>query len=128
MSFFFTGELDSLLSVTLFSLRVKIGFEGRIFPFPSGALLSWKIDLSLDMLLSNFSGVVPVRRREKADGNRYSGVKVQVDDFKRRELFSNAFRSRKEDKKGSLASGGKKGGRKRPKTLLSSVLFFQIVG
>jgi len=43
-------------------------------------------------LSSCFNGVAPVRRREDAEGDRDSGVKVQVDDLSGREHFSNAFR------------------------------------
>lgn len=65
--------------------------------------------------------VAPVRRWEDAEGDRDSGVKVQVDDLSGRELFSNAFRrARKEDKKGTLASGERRGKRARG-TLLDSV-------
>jgi hypothetical protein len=48
-----------------------------------------------------------VRRREDAEGNRYAGVKVQIDGLKvQRSLLEPLSRDRKEDKKGSLASLG----------------------
>jgi len=55
--------------------------EGGVLPFPSDALwLFRKLYLGLDMSSGGFCDVAPVRRRKKADGNRYAGVKVQVDD------------------------------------------------
>jgi hypothetical protein len=48
-----------------------------------------KLDLSLDMSLRCSSGLffaVPVRRWEYAEGNRNSGVKVQIGDFRVRRV------------------------------------------
>jgi hypothetical protein len=58
-----------------------------------------------------FNGVVPVRRREDAEGDRDAGVKVQVDDLEvlREQLLECLSTDRKEDKKGSLASWVKEG-------------------
>jgi hypothetical protein len=86
---FFTGYTDLFLFVLLASRR-KVGGERRVVTFPSDALLSLrKVDLSLDVSLGGcFCGVAPVRRREDAEGNRDSGVKVQVDDLSVRELSS----------------------------------------
>ena len=60
-------------------------------------------------------GVAPVRRREKANRNRDAGVKVQIDGLlgARERLLECLSSSRKEDKKGSLASFGEKKVRKR---------------
>jgi hypothetical protein len=93
VTIFFTSNTNLFLRVVLFSRR-EVGGERRVVTFPSGALLFWReIDLTLSMGFSCcFNGVAPVRRREDAEGNRDSGVKVQVDDLSGRELFSNAFR------------------------------------
>jgi len=56
-----------------------------------------------------YFGVAPVGRREDAEGNGYSGVKVQIADLSvQRSLLNCLSKERKEDKKGSLASLGKK--------------------
>jgi hypothetical protein len=61
---------------------------------PSDALLAlWKVELTLDVSLCGFDGAAPVRRREKAEGDRDAGVEVQIDFCSvQGELFSNAFR------------------------------------
>lgn len=69
-----------------------------------------------------FYFVAPIRRREDAEGNRDSGVKVQVDDLSGRERFSNAFRltERKTRRDLLLLSEVKRGkGRERINTPLS---------
>jgi hypothetical protein len=82
-----------LLSAKGFLPRWKV-YVVRGLIFPSDALLG-EVDLSLDVSLGCGCcfGVAPVRRREEAEGDRDSGVKVQIDDLSVREnLFSNAFR------------------------------------
>ena len=55
----------------------EIELEGRVAIFPSDALL---VDLSFDSGLSRLCcNVAAVRRREDAEGDGDSGVKVQVD-------------------------------------------------
>lgn len=108
MVFLFTTDVDLFLVLLT---RREVGGERRV-SFPSDALLTLrKVDFTLDVSLGGCLGIVaPVRRWEDAEGDRDAGVKVQVDDLSGRELFSNAFRrARKEDKKGTLASG-KEGG------------------
>jgi hypothetical protein len=86
VTIFFACELNLFLYVLLIPTR-KAGGERRIVTFPSGALVGLgKTNLSLNMgLCGAATGVAPVRRRENAEGNRYSGVKVQVDDSSGRE-------------------------------------------
>lgn len=49
------------------------------------------------------SDVASIRRREDAEGDRYSCVKVQVDDLSMREHFSNTFqRAERISQEGSL--------------------------
>lgn len=72
-----------------------------------------KMELRLDVLLGSHSrlfSAVLVGRREEADRNRYAGVKVQIADFlgAGERLLECLSTDRKEDKKGSLASLGKK--------------------
>jgi hypothetical protein len=70
--------------------------------------------------------VAPIRRREDAEGNRDSGVKVQVDDLSGREHFSNAFRlaERKTRRDLLLLDEVKRGkGRERINTPLSCLYF-----
>jgi hypothetical protein len=55
---------------------VKVGFEGRVAIFPSDALLVKFCLYLCDGSLLCY--VVSVRRREDAEGDRNSGVKVQV--------------------------------------------------
>lgn len=103
----FTGDVDIFLLVGISSRR-KIGGIGRVLVFPSEALLA-EVYFSLDAGLGGglSSGVVLVGRRKDAEGDRDTGVKVQVDRFLpvREILFSNILSTRrKEDKKGSLAS------------------------
>jgi len=77
----FTSYVDFFLAKVVAGRR-KVGFERRILTFPSDALRSlWQLDLTLDVCSSYSFGVVPVRRREKADGDRDTGVKVQIDDL-----------------------------------------------
>jgi hypothetical protein len=109
-----TSYMNFFLAKLLVSGR-ETGRDG--VTFPSDALLSvWKADLSLEVC--RFGGdfcVAPVRRREDAEGNRNSGVKVQIDDLSvQRTLLECLSKDRKEDKKGSLASLGerRKGGKK----------------
>jgi hypothetical protein len=90
VTIFFTSDADLLLDVGAVFGRLVDG-ERRVSTFPSGALAAY-CDLLLDAGFGGSFDVVAVRRREDADGNRNSGVKVQVDDSSRRELFSNAFR------------------------------------
>ena len=89
----------------------EVGGEGRllVLSFPSDALLLvWKVDLTLDVSrLGLLDGVVPVRRREDAEGDRDAGVKVQVDDLQVLENdFSNAFRlTERKTRRGLLLLG-----------------------
>jgi len=82
VTIFFTSDTNLFLRIVLFPRR-KVSGQRRVVTFPSGALLFLReIDLSFYMGLSScFNGVAPVRRREDAEGNRDSGVKVQVDDL-----------------------------------------------
>jgi len=81
VTFLFTSYVDFFLAKVVAGRR-KVGFERRILTFPSDALRSlWQLDLTLDVCSSYSFGVVPVRRREKADGDRDTGVKVQIDDL-----------------------------------------------
>jgi hypothetical protein len=74
-----------------------------------------------------FGGVAPVRRREDAERDRNSGVKVQIDDFSGQEIvFSNAFRGfERKTRRGLLLLWGVKEGelKRACETLL--VLVFQ---
>ena len=100
-----TSYMNVFLTKLLVSWR-EIGRDG--VTFPSDALLSlWEVDLTLNMCCFGFvdSGVAPVRRREDAEGNGDSGVKVQIADLSvQRTLLECLSKERKEDKKGSLAS------------------------
>jgi hypothetical protein len=90
----FAGDVNFFLAELVVTRR-KSGRERGVFFLPSDALLSlWEVDLSFDVSLGGcFGGVAPVRRREDAERDRNSGVKVQVDDFSMQEAdFSNAFR------------------------------------
>ena len=120
MTILFTSDVDFFLAKSLVARR-KIGRVGRVLAFPSDALLTWQVNLTLDVSLGGCCFfVAPVRRRKDAEGNRYAGVKVQIDDLSvQRTLLECLSRDRKEDKKGSLASlGRKKGRRERGSTLL----------
>jgi len=91
----FTSDVDYLFSLeSVVARRGKVGSVRRVLTVPSDA--RWglgKLDFTLDVSLSGrLLLVAPVRRWENAEGDRYSGVKVQIDDLSRRELFSNAFR------------------------------------
>lgn len=108
----FTSDVNFFLLVVLAAgtgTRRKAGFEGGMFPFPSDALLSlWKVDLTLDVSLGGgLYGVASIRRRKDAEGNRNSGVKVQVADLNLREnVFSNAFRrAERKTRRGLLLLG-----------------------
>lgn len=103
---FLASDVDFLLRVFLLVPRWKSGRERRVFTFPSDALLSWKLDFTLDVSLGScYFFVAPVRRREDAEGDRNACVKVQIDDVTARSLLECLSTCRKEDKKGSLASG-----------------------
>jgi len=85
----FLTDMDLFLSELGFLFVREGGGERRVLPFPSDALLCLgKIDFGLDVSLSDMLlllccyGAVPVRRREKAEGDRNSCVKVQVDDLR----------------------------------------------
>lgn len=71
------SEADFCVAV-FFEARVffLVDFKGRVAIFPSDALLG--IDLYFDFGLGSLLGVVAVRRREEAQGNGDSGVKVQI--------------------------------------------------
>jgi len=116
---FFPGDVDFFLPLVV---ARSPGGKRRILTFPSDALLSLrKVNLSLDVSLGDCLGVVPVRRREDADWNRYSGVKVQVDECSVRELFSNAFRrAERKTRRGLLLLVKEGEGRERGTTLLNS--------
>lgn len=65
-----------------FSVETRIGELSRrpssIFPFDARS--GFEIDFSLYSRLSSFrDSVTPVRRREDTEGNRDTGVKVQID-------------------------------------------------
>lgn len=94
----------------------KTCLKGRVLVFPSNALLTLRVvelflDTSLGDSLLILLGVAPVRRREDAEGDRDSGVKVQIDELivQRVSLLECLSTCRKEDKKGSLASGERRG-------------------
>lgn len=76
------GDVDLLLNlIGAYSWGREAGREGRVVFLPSDAVLSWKLDFALDVSLGGcLFGVAPVRRRKEAEGDRDSGVKVQVDD------------------------------------------------
>jgi hypothetical protein len=125
VTIFFASDSNLFLRIVLFPRR-KVGGERRVVTFPSGALLFWReTDLSFYMGLSScFNGVAPVRRREDAEGDRDSGVKVQVDDLSGREHFSNAFRLAERKTRRDLLLLGEEGkGRERVKTPLSYLYF-----
>jgi hypothetical protein len=116
ISVFLTSDVNLFLAEFFAGAWREVGGEGRllIVSFPSDALLFvWEIDFTLDVsrLGGLFNGVVPVRRREDAEGDRDAGVKVQVDDLEvlREQLLECLSTDRKEDKKGSLASWVKEG-------------------
>jgi len=112
VSIFFTGNVYLFLAEFFAGAWREVGGEGRllILSFPSDALLLvWEVDLTLDVsrLGGLFNGVVPVRRREDAEGDRDAGVKVQVDDLQVLENdFSNAFRlTERKTRRGLLLLG-----------------------
>jgi len=86
----FLADMDLFLTELRFLFMREVGGERRVLPFPSDALLCLgEIELCLDVSLSDMLllllccyGAVPVRRREKAEGDRNSCVKVQVDDLR----------------------------------------------
>lgn len=109
----FTSYTDLFFAVTLLSARRKVdrGLRRRVLTFPSGFLLG-ELDLNLFVGLdsgglSSLSGLfVFVRRREDAEGNGYSGFKIQIADLygAKRDLLAQPFaKLRKEDKKIPLA-------------------------
>jgi hypothetical protein len=67
----FSGAVFSEAWVLFF-----VDFRGRVAIFPSDVFLG--IDLYFDFGLGSLLGVVAVRRREEAQGNGDSGVKVQI--------------------------------------------------
>lgn len=109
VTFLFTCDMD-LFFVAVLAARREVGggLRGRVLTFPSGFLVR-KVDLNLLMGLGGCLYlsclVVLVRRREDAEGNGYSGFKIQIADLMgARVLSSTTFRVvRKEDKKISLA-------------------------
>lgn len=119
MTIFLNADVYLFLCAVFRPLWRKTRRDRRVVTFPSGALFyySWKLDLRLDVRCLDLGGDgdVAVRRRKDAKGNRYAGVKVQIAGALARESSSRMpFDVRKEDKKGPLASRGKKGeGRKR---------------
>jgi len=116
VTIFFARELNLFLYVLLIPTRRKAGSERRVVTFPSGALVGLgKTGLSLNVGFGGAaSGVASVRRREDAEGNRYFGVKVQVDDSSRRENPSRMpFDVPKGRQEGTLASLGRRRGRKK---------------
>jgi len=78
VSIFLASKLGLLLDEMIPSRRIQT--------FPSDALLLvvWETELSLDVSFGSTGGVIlrgvaiAVRRREDAEGNRDSGVKVQI--------------------------------------------------
>lgn len=122
--------LTSYMNLFLHKLVVagrKIGRDGETFP--SDALLSlWKVDFTLDMGAGGLVDlcVAPVRRREDAEGNGNSGVKVQIDDSSAQENTSRMpFDVPKGRQEGVscffLVKEGE--GRRRRETLLDSISF-----
>jgi hypothetical protein len=111
VTFLFTCDMDLFFAVAVLAARRKVnrGLRGRVVILPSGFLVR-KVDLNLLMGLSGCLYLsclfVLVRRREDAEGNGYSGFKIQIADLMgARVLSSTTFRAmlRKEDKKISLA-------------------------
>lgn len=85
--FFFTGDTDLLFSVAMLSTRRKmdrsVGRRGLTF---ASGFLPGELDLDLFVGLCgclDLSGgfVVLVRRGEDAEGNGYSGFKIQIADL-----------------------------------------------
>lgn len=96
VTFFFTRDTDLFFGVAVLATRRDLsGERRRVLTFPSGRLLLREVDfellLGLDLL--SLVVVVPVGRREDAEGNGDASLKVQVDDFCWRErIFSTTFR------------------------------------
>jgi len=111
-------DLDLLTSklvsvVMVFVARKTCLCDGRVMILPSDALLTLReSELLLVFCLGEgflvLLGVAPIRRREDAEGDRDSGVKVQIAGLllQRVSLLECLSTCRKEDKKGSLASLG----------------------
>jgi len=101
----FRGRREKVLGMGMGGIRRLNLF---FLTFPSDALVSvvWKANNPLDVSLGGCSfgsGVASIRRREDAEGDRYSCVKVQVDDVSMREHFSNTFqRAERISQEGSL--------------------------
>jgi hypothetical protein len=86
-------DVDLFLCALLLLLRRKAGCERRLVTVPSGGALlrSWKLDLTLDVSffdLGRCGGDVSIRRREDAEGDRNTGVKVQIAGSLAREITS----------------------------------------
>lgn len=85
-------DVDLLFCALLLLLGRKAGGVRRLVTVPSGGalLLSWKLDLTLDVSFFYLvrGGDVSVRRREDAEGDRNTGVKVQIAGSIAREITS----------------------------------------
>lgn len=82
VSFFLACDVDYFLLLEFLLVPGRKSGSGRVFTFPSDALLGWKLDFTLDVSLGScYFFVAPVRRREDAEGDRDACVKVQVDDL-----------------------------------------------
>jgi hypothetical protein len=86
VTFLFTGDADLFFAVAVLLARREMdrGLRGGVLTFPSGFLLG-ELDLDLLVGLSGrlyLSGlIVLIRRREDAEGNGYSGFKIQIADL-----------------------------------------------
>jgi hypothetical protein len=111
MTVFLAGDVDLLFDLLVFLSggQRETGRVGIDLVLPSDAMVCREFDFTLDVSLGGcLCGVAPVRRRKEAEGDRDSGVKVQVDDSSVREAhFSNAFRGTKGRQEGiSCFCGG----------------------
>lgn len=96
VTFFFARDSDLFFTVVLlFATRRNYFSSGgrerrRVLTFPSGLWL-WGFDLNLFLDLSSGGGslglglLVPISRWEDAERDGDAGLKVQIDDFCRRE-------------------------------------------
>ena len=79
---FSNSNLFLVVSRTTILAVWKMGGEGRVFgfvTFPSDARFTLSFDFDLCCCFFFTYNVVPVGRREDAERNRDSGVKVQID-------------------------------------------------
>lgn len=84
VTFFFTRVTDLFFAVAVLCARRKFsgGSVRRVLTFPSGLLLMGEFDLKLFVSFGlGLRFAVLVGRWEDAEGNRDTGLKVQIDDF-----------------------------------------------